>query len=312
MQCFSSDWCDLRWSRWQNVTHATSTGRTPTTVPDAAGVYRIRSASLGQMVYIGECSDLSKRIPGTWARLNRRPARDFSSSKHAARRLAHLREAYGLEYEISFYAAHHEGRRDPRLDAAQWRKGLESRLLWEYRLQARMSSVANHRRSTVQEGEQLAGEGSKVGFPEVGFPYRIRPSSTPLPRPEREPCSELWMGKRWTSLAECKGTGQRIGWSAAGKELRESGNGTPVLYKVLDSSTHELLQVGYSRRGSAGALAAASRLAGEKAVAWAPLTRAGRQEHVLQELKDDLIGGYFYQMGKSPARQFSAESIPSE
>ncbi len=312
MQCFSSDWCNLRWSRWQNASRATSTGRTPTTVPGAPGVYRIRSASLGQMVYLGECSDLSKRILGTWARLNRRSARDFSKSKHAARRLAHLREAYGLEYEISFYAAHHEGQRDPRLSEAQWRKGLESRLLWEYRLQARMSSVANHRRSTVREGEQLAGEGSKVGFPEVGFPYRIRPSSAPLPRPEREPHSELWMGKRWTSLAECKSTGQGMSWSAAGKELRESGNGTPVLYKVLDPDTHELLQVGYSRRGSGGALAAASRLAGEKAVAWAPLTGAGRQEHVLQELKDDLIGGYFYQMGKSPARQFFAEPSPSE
>jgi hypothetical protein len=97
-------------------------------------------------------------------------------------------------------------------------------------------------------------------------------------------------------------------WEASGKELRESGDGIPILYKLLDPATHELLKVGYSRRGSAGACVAASKLPGEKAVAWTPLARgAARQEYVLQEMKDDLIGGYFYQMGEPPARQFSAK-----
>ena len=116
------------------------------------------------------------------------------------------------------------------------------------------------------------------------------------------------MGRRWTFPARYEDMRQGGSWEASGKELRESGDGIPILYKLLDPATHELLKVGYSRRGSAGACVAASKLPGEKAVAWTPLARgAARQEYVLQEMKDDLIGGYFYQMGEPPARQFSGE-----
>ena len=255
------------------------------------------------MVYIGESADLSERIMGTWTRLNRHSAADFSSDEPVARRLAHLREAHGLEFEVSFYAAHHEGRRAPRLSERQWRKGYEARLLWEYRLSMRVSSVANHRRSTLREGDQLTAEDS-----EAGFPYRVRPSSRPLPRPDREPHSELWMGRRWTFPAHDEDMRQGGSWEASGKELRESGSGVPILYKILDPAMHELLKVGYSKRGSAGVCIAASRLPEETMVAWTPLTKGiACQEHVLQELKDDLIGGYFYQMGEPPARQFSGE-----
>ena len=308
MQCFSSDWCNGTWSPWLEVGRATSTGRTPTTVPDAPGVYRIRAAGLRRMVYIGECSSLSNRLLGTWTRLNGHSASEFSSDEPVARRLAHLREAHKLEYQISFYAAHHEGRRDLRLGNEQWRKGLEARLMWEYRLEMRVSSVANHRRSTRREGDQLAARESKVGFP-----HRVRPSSRPLPRPDREPHSELWMGRRWTLPAHYKEMKREKSWKATGKELRESGGGIPILYKLLDPATHEMVKVGYSKRGSAGACVAALRLPEETMVAWTPLARgAARQEYVLQELKDDLIGGYFYQTGSPPARQFSGDQPSGE
>jgi hypothetical protein len=116
------------------------------------------------------------------------------------------------------------------------------------------------------------------------------------------------MGRRWAFPVDYKDMRGRGSWKAAGKELRESGSGVPVLYKLLNPATHELLKVGYSKRGSAGARAAASKVSDEKTVAWTPLPKGtARQEYVLQELKADLIGGYFYQTGEPPTCQFTAD-----
>lgn len=268
---------------------------------DDPGVYRIRLSDLPVMAYIGECGNLARRIAGIWIRLNRYSPSQFGRREKVARRLAQLREFHDLEFEISCYAAVSTGRRDERLFEEQWRKGLEAYLLWKYRQETYTSTIANHGRATLLSGDQLGA--AELG---VGYPAQVRPSSPLLKPPENEPFSELWMGLNWTFPFRPGDLHQRRRPGAAKKELRESGTSVPVLWKALAPSTHELLKVGFTSRGSDGVRAAANRIPGQPRMAWTPLPRGLAQEsYVSAELRNDLIGGYFEQKGEPPRHQFN-------
>jgi hypothetical protein len=206
-----------------------------------------------------------------------------------------------MKFELSFYSAAYMRQRDRRPYDEHWRKGYEAYLLWKYRQETKISTFANYGRATLQEGDQL-------GSPELGtgYPSQVRPSRPPLSEPENDPDAKIWMDLRWAYLNEYEDIVRGNLRERMERELRQFGEGVPLLYKAVDPRTRKLLKVGFTSRGSAGLRDALAQVPGRPRMALSPLDQhMPPGSHVLLELRTDLIGGYVHQMGKPPVHQFN-------
>jgi hypothetical protein len=176
----------------------------------------------------------------------------------------------------------------------QERQCLEDMLLWKYRVEFGESTLCNHGRfhpkysrsgprKSAKRGEKLpTGQTNPAGGPSV-LPLLLN----------GKPQDSDWMGLSWVALEPLRSIDQR-------SIVKKSG-----LYKILDSSTYQLLYVGETRGLS-------NRIKAHSLGSWGhfdPLVSYhvladNILDHQLREMETDLIGSYYEISGKPPVFQY--------
>ena len=272
----SQSWCGLPWGPWVPFIEGDFS-----VVPNIAGLYRVRPIGRKELAYIGQTGiSLRARLKSQLCNNVLASRMPWNDPHTAAPCLWAFRRSNRMEFECS--AA-------PRKLSVRKRKALESYLLWAYRLEHGESPLGNlgrfHKRYTRPSNRNIGRRGRHLRPGEKNNSAGVD-STAPL-RFRGLPQDADWMGLNWQ------------------KTKGENAPQEPGLYKVLAASTGDLLYVGMSKNLH-------SRLASHKrknwrgkVIFWIALLEPSIPDRHLQELENDLIGGYYKQTSDAPMFQFS-------
>ena len=309
MTCLGEDFHDLPWSQWHRPRKIYKGPKVQPGVPREPGVYRIRIGDL--LAYLGESSNLARRLVDDWGDLNTARGQPAKSRKDPFRRLVNLASEMQGHYEVSWASGPGQWPYD--LSEKAHRECLERCLGWIYRRKTGRSPLANYARPGEGPGRcRRPGEGGQLvsGTTSRGHPTEILPSGAvhvgtrALVFEGRDPRSKLWMGLSWTK-PECQ---EKISsWKAPGLPgLEEAGKG-PGLYKILGAEKGRLLFVGWSHHVAIRLREVMENLGqveDQLRGAWCPLPRKVLKLECL-ELLGDLIGAHYCETGTVAPYQFA-------
>ncbi len=272
----SQKWCGVKWTRWVRFSE-----RDFREIPESPGVYRIKPINRNILMYIGQTGrSLRGRLMvlRNEVRKNKMP---FNDPHTAAPNLWAWKQSDGMEFECSAART---------LMRIRKRKGFESYLIWQYRLDRGESPKCNlgrfHPTHTKSKSLSVGKRGRRLPR------GKINPASKPSARPlqfKDSPVDRNWMGRQWI-------------------EVNRSTNGTGLntksgLYKILHPQTKELLYIGQSKDLN-------SRLRQHRnndfknASIWITTLSKSIPDHRLLELENDLIGAFYYRNRTVPKYQF--------
>lgn len=306
-------WLGERWSLWQKM------GHDGFSVPHEPGLYCFRTLLSNRdaedrcvIAYIGQTEDLCRRVCQDWGGSPEKTVNpeeislDANDTKIKIKFFSRWRD-YPRQFDVSFCTnsnvLHHN------LDDERHRQGAEALAMWSCQIETGRSAVANHERATYAL--------SDYGMRDMGH-YRgeILPSMPPR-KLHMVPFDPRWMGLNWTRFAYREEIEpHRV--SRPDTEMHDASLRRPALYKVADPSTTSILKIGFRESIGKGLRSVLSDLrpaVGRAPVgSWAHLP-PDMPRYCYIEVRDALLGAYYYQMGEPPALQFeevggSADSEP--
>jgi hypothetical protein len=244
-----------------------------------------------EIFFIGSTGrNLKERIGDLYRNVMKDPTQmPFSDPHTAAPALWAWKDATGIDFECSALSLPSQNNLDM----------LVHYCLWQYRMEKGHSTLVNHGRfhpdytksgnsNTKRRGYRLSERSSN---PVDG------PSLAPL-RLESMPPDRDWMGLRWSEYDLLSDNDF--------KNIEQS----PAVYKVMDMDRGELLFVGSTPN-------LRNRLQDLKQKTWncpRPVVAFVLQSpdltsYQLDDLEDDLLGGYYEQMKKAPRSQFGTPQL---
>jgi hypothetical protein len=280
---FAADWCGLSWTEWIPLDASSAEYRK---IPIDSGLYRIRVKYQALLSYIGQTR------MGLRPRLRMLMSATYNETMpyndpHTAGPMHWLlRTQEGMDFECS--AA-------PIDVSDQERQAIEDMLLWRYRIEKGISTLANygrfHARYARPSNRKLGRSMRRLEDGQIN--PASGPSTTPL-QLHGEPADSDWMQLSWSEL---------IPLNQQGLARISPGQG---LYKILEANTGILLYIGESKH-------VRGRLENHMNKAWAgqpaasyyilPDSRLSFQRH---ELEVDLIGAYYFKYRTPPRLQYLA------
>ncbi|VTU02434.1 Uncharacterized protein OS=Methanosphaerula palustris (strain ATCC BAA-1556 / DSM 19958 / E1-9c) GN=Mpal_2492 PE=4 SV=1: GIY-YIG [Gemmataceae bacterium] len=284
---FAPDWCGLAWTDFVRLPMQKTTTRT---IPNGAGVYRVRVVGRNELAYIGQTGrNLNERLRGLGSGLY---ASDmpYNDPHTAAPKLWSYRDGEGFEFEASATES-----TLPKND----RMGLECWLVWRYRQEKCRSTLCNfgrlHPRYITSRNRTTGQRGRKLNPDEPDNTGGT--SVAPLAR-QGTAESRDWMGLAWSAPLTLD------------KINAKSVPRGPGVYR-LSNGTHGIIYIGQS-------LNLSSRLRTHADTDWSGLTAfafasmpESYTETQLLEVENDLIAGYFEEFRAAPLFQFGA-TTPAE
>ena len=279
MECLSKNWFGLKWTPWVHF-------RDPGSFqyfPGFPGVYRVKPVGKNQLYYIGQTGRTLKERLQSLIRNALQEEMPYNDPHTAAPSLWAWMDAESMEFEVSA-APVNLSRRE--------REGLESCLLWRYRLEKGESTACNHGRFHPhyrKSGDRRKGmRGGRL--PENEINPSGGQSSKPLSL-RGTPQSETWMGLHWQNLLELNVSGIQ-------KSPRAKG-----IYKLLGDG--ELLYIGQTANLK-------SRLTSHSRVNWGAspifysycMLSDELLPHQIKELENDLLGAFYFQNKTVPRFQY--------
>lgn len=295
-------WLGLCWKPWQQM------GQDGLSVPEEPGLYCFRTLLSNWeaedrcvIAYIGETDNLCRRICRDWGATQEEPVDpmdipvDANNTKTKIKFFSRWRD-YPSQFEVSFctnsMTPHHN------LADEQHRQAAEALAMWRCRVETCRSAVANHQRTTYAMGGN--------GVRDRGH-WRddILPSMPPR-KQDTFPTDPRWMSLVWTRFAflrELKPSSS----PRPDQEMHDASLDRPALYKIVDPHTLSLLKVGFRNPIGSGLRSEIKDLrpaVNQGPVAsWAHLP-PGIPRYCNIEVRDDLIGAYYFQSGEPPEYQF--------
>ncbi|MEL0094838.1 MAG: GIY-YIG nuclease family protein [Planctomycetaceae bacterium] len=274
----SDDWCNLKWSKWLDVTDDYSFLKE---VPPLGGFYRVRAKGIDELIYIDQTKrDLRKRL----SELFKNVFSEFipwNSPHPAAPPLWAYRTEDGYKIEVS-YAVWEVTDKD--------RQNALDEMLTSYRLETGESTLCNHGRLHPYWAKRSnRGSGKNV--------RRLR---KPRSYPSYPPCkenptshSQSWLGFQWSRPVEL--TNAVISKTAG-------------IYRLTDLND-EVCYVGYASNLQSRFKTHAKKLREEHlSVSWVKLS--GLAKHQLDEIETDLRGAFYREHRVSPRLQYERSKNP--
>jgi hypothetical protein len=210
-------------------------------------------------------------------------------------KLVRARSLFDDGYEVSWAASSQN--LAYRLHDDQRRKACENHVLWHYRVHTKLSTIANHARATDAGRRQVQNSGKLANA--FGFEP---PPSRPL-RLYGHPLSVDWMNLRWSPFFWRNELKQGRRWDSEIYDPRVRRHG-PALYRMLGPSRKEILKIGYAEDAMRGTRRVLDDLPEGTKVSWYSLSPSVHKYECC-ELKSDLIGAYYHQIGRAPRFQFT-------
>ncbi|MEA2035192.1 MAG: GIY-YIG nuclease family protein [Euryarchaeota archaeon] len=281
----STSWCGLDWSPWARHTHSKTEFAV---LPDEPGLYRVRAIDADSLMYIGQTGrSVRQRQRDLRVYLRNPELMPFNDPHTAAPNFWAWTDATGMEFESSgavFYGTKQE------------REGLETYLLWQYRLERGTSTQCNFGRfhedyvqsrnhSTGIRGGKLPG-GTKNPAGGLSLP--------PLQSYGR-PAGPDWMELPWEEPLPLQ------------PDSIKSIKNTASLYRILDTKCKDVLYIGQTRTAKTRLNAHAKRNRGEKCFFSICFEDSAILPHQLKELENDLIGAYYAEKGRIPVFQIGGK-----
>lgn len=282
MEYLKNNWQGLQWTPWVHFQDKQSFHYFPV----LPGVYRVKAVGRKELFYIGQTGRTLRERLQSLIRNTLKEEMPFNDPHTAAPSLWAWKDAEKIEYEVS--AA-------PVDLPRQQREGLESCLLWQYRLEKGESTVCNHGRfhpDYFKSSDRSKGRrGGKLPAGEQNFAGGE--SLKPLEL-KGIPTEEDWMGLQWQSPQKLHS--RSIQKAAAAKGL----------YKIF--SKDELLYIGQSANIKSRLYAHAKKDWNEEHVLYSlSILPDELLPHQLKELENDLLGAYYYQFGTVPKFQYAGK-----
>lgn len=269
------DWCDLSWSEWVPFE------KRATKIPVTSGLYRVKPASKNKLIYIGQTSNLKRRI-GSLISESKQPDMPFRDPHNGAPCLWAWQKEEEYLYEYSY--AEFE-------DSEILRRTFEHYLFWKYRLEHGESPLCSfgkfHKnykissnRASGLHGHRLINEINQAGLN----------SHEPLLISGRF-VNDNWMGLNWTKPLILK---------LANVRMLEN---QPAVYKIF--TTQELLYVGETNVLQNRMMSHSKKTWSNSEVYFSCSPQSANiLPHQLKEIENDLIACCFEQEKRAPLFQF--------
>lgn len=287
MDYLSDSWCDLKWSKW---TPLKNENKELTKLPNSPGVYRVRPIGNDFLVYIGQTGrSLRERMGQLRVYTKSNSDMPFNDPHTAAPSLWAWRDAKGWEFECSVALAEYEGL--DKNDSRQMREGLESYLLWRYRLDRGESTNCNFGRFHPQYFKSSNRKSGRQGgkLPKGEINPSGGPSLPPLISTERS-SSNNWMSLKWEEpIPLLNGCGKNF-------------ENIPGIYKII--VCNEVVYIGQSQTLKSRINSHMKKKWGDEPKVSVFIADESIRDYQLHEWENDLIGGFFYENGRSPKYQF--------
>ncbi|MDC5757534.1 hypothetical protein OPW41_14345 [Vibrio europaeus] len=272
-----------RWSNWLPLAGGLEVFRK---IPNKkAGLYRVRTSQLDELVYIGQTGRcLRERLralrKGAYAEVM-----PWNEPHTAAPNLWIWRHEEQFEYEFSFMTTS--------LDTPQ-RQGMEDYFLWRHRHERGRSTLCNygrfHRSWTKPSNKKQGRLGGKILSGELNPAGLV--SSTPL-HPTGRSSDDSWMGLSWSQLKPL---------DISHLDLVPQH---PIVYRIQDASTLEVIYIGETKKGRDRLKAHARKDWCGRFVCFSYVDDLDLSESVLRhEFEVDLIGAFFEEQGRVPLFQY--------
>jgi len=276
-------WCGLTWAPWVGFK---SSRREWKTIPEAPGVYRVRPVGQSFLMYIGQTGRGLRERLGELRSNALAVVMPYDDPHTAAPNLWAWKQEENWEYESSAVPTNL-----PERD----RKALECYLLWQYRLERRESTLCNHGRFNekyLKPSVRKKGRQGRKLFPNEPPNLAGGPSHPPLCL-EGDPLDRHWMTLDWGDTVPLT--------------LEELGR-TPhcqALYRIVDLTTKDILYLGQTKDLRNRLMSHRPRYKEKESIdfSYYRLPETIRSYQRL-ELENDLIGGYYAQVKRSPSDQF--------
>ncbi|SMQ78366.1 GIY-YIG catalytic domain-containing protein [Bacillus sp. OV166] len=262
------NWSGLNWTPWYSFRKIMET---KSLLPTSPGMYRIKPVSHHHFMYIGQTGrNLRERLTDL-IRNTLKEEMPFNDPHTAAPSLWAWKDATGWEFELSVSTIELP---------KEEREGLESFLLWDYRVQSKESTYCNygrfHQDYIKSKNRSSKFRGRKLFDSEQRNPaWGI--SSEPLSF-HGTPTSSTFMGLEWSEFIEVE-------------KLSQIPNKEGV-YRVIGLDTNTLLYIGQSQYLRNRLRDHAKKDWGQK-IAFSYSLIEDAKDYLLKELENDLIGAYF-------------------
>lgn len=250
-------------------------------IPAQPGLYRARPVGHKQLIYIGQTGRSLRERVRTLCLRTLDAEMPYNDPHTAAPNLWAWGETEGWDYEVSVAG----------VDVADAdRQGLECLLLWQYRLEAGESTLANHGRFHPHYSKS----GSRASDRRGGRlpPGRVNPAGGPSLPPlfqQGQPMGGDWMGLTWS------------GWASLASRGRSEAPRSPGVYRIAQDD--DVVYVGESGDLRGRLQTHARSWDAEVTCSWVATPQAD-EAYQRHEVKNDLIGGFFAERDRSPLRQF--------
>ncbi len=287
MHWMSSAWGGLQWTPWISFSRPSDF----TQFPASAGMYRVRAINGKTLFYLGETGRNLRERLGDLRRNTMKEVMPYNDPHTAAPSLWAWRHAEGIEFEC---AAAPVVLADDQEEARRLREGLEFYLLWQYRLEAGVSTHCNHGRfhaRYVKSTDRKKGfQGYRLSDEEPDNPAG-GPSLPPL-QLISTPLAPDWMGLLWSAYTPLR------------NEALSGTPRTPGVYKIVDKKRETLLYIGESKNLRNRLATHAVKNWGSAAAFFSYVPLPGdTPAYQRHEIENDLLGGFYAQTRQIPLFQ---------
>ena len=279
----AADYLGLDWSPWVPLDPAAGDIGNLSTDP---GLYRVRHPSRDRLMYIGETGRSIRERVGGLARGTYENEMPYLDPHVGAPRLWAIRQELDGKFEVSVA--------DPEIAAdPQHRKGIEASLIAVHHREYKSRPTANfskiipgYEMSSYQSDNHRGGPiSNKSGDVDAQL------GQTPPPWDTWRPATDDgWLGQDWTPARPLK-------------ERLEIDKPTQCVYRIWDDDGSESLEYIGESTNITGQLREKEKSFGADAMFSVAPVR-GLDRHERHELKLDLIGAHYLDLGQSPIEQF--------
>ena len=286
MEYLSREWCGLQWTEWIPF----SDNELLSKLPSKPGLYKIRPIGYDFIVYIGQTGrSLKERLKSQLrGYLKSDIEMPFNDPHTAAPSLWAWRNAEGWDFECS--VAILEFPAFDKIKDKQMREGVESYLIWKYRLERGESTYCNFGRF---HPDYVKSASRKSGFRGGRLPDGTKNSAWGLSLPPvnifGKPSDRDWMHVEWSAPK-----------SLCVDEIN-IGN-TPGCYKIIVDD--DVVYIGQSSRLHERLKTHVGKKWGENPVYSITHMPSDTPTYQLLERENDFIGGYVSHMKRPPKFQF--------
>ncbi|SDN62120.1 GIY-YIG nuclease family protein [Bacillus sp. OK048] len=273
------NWAGLNWTPWYSFAKIMETKRILPTFP---GMYRIKPVGHTHLMYIGQTGrNLRERLTDL-IRNALKEQMPFNDPHTASPSLWAWKDSKGWDFEISVSTIEL---------SKEDREGLESFLLWDYRVQYGESTYCNHGRfhqdyiksrgstSRFRGRKLLESENRNIAWGNSCKPLNFQGT----------PTSSTFMGLSWSDYL--------------GEESLSQMPNNPGVYRIKGLETNTILYIGQSQKLRNRLREHAKKDWGQT-IGYSFTLIKDAKDFQLKEIENDLIGGFFSINQTVPIFQF--------